>query len=106
MLVKKISKDDFQKEVLEYKGVVLVDFYADWCGPCRMTAPIIDELAKELVDVKFVKINVDENQDLVGQYSIFSIPTFLIFKDGQLIHQMVGALNKEMFLNELKKIMV
>ncbi len=103
MGVLKISKDDFQKEVLEDKGVVFVDFYADWCGPCKMTGPIIDELANELPNVKFIKVNVDENSDLASQYSIFSIPTFLIFKQGKVVHQMVGAMGKEAFLEEIKK---
>lgn len=104
-MVKKISKNDFQKEVLEYKGIALVDFYADWCGPCRIVSPIIEELAKELTNIKFIKIDVDENQELATQYSIFSIPTFLIFKEGKLINQLVGVLTKESFLDELKKIM-
>lgn len=104
MTVLNISKEQFQSEVLEAKGVVFVDFYADWCGPCKMTGPIIEELAKELTNVKFVKINVDENPDLASQYSIFSIPTFLIFKEGKVVHQMVGAMSKEAFLEEIKKV--
>lgn len=104
MTVLNISKEQFQSEVLEVKGVVFVDFYADWCGPCQMTGPIIEELAKELTNIKFVKINVDENPDLASQYSVFSIPTFLIFKDGQIAHQMVGAMSKEGFLEEIKKV--
>lgn len=99
-----INQNDFQKEVLEAKEIVFVDFYADWCGPCKMTSPIIDELAKELTDVKFVKINVDQNPDLASQYSVFSIPTFIIFKNGKPVHQMVGAMGKEKFLEEIKKI--
>ncbi|GAB4218635.1 MAG: thioredoxin [Candidatus Microgenomates bacterium] len=97
------NKDNFQKEVVEEKEMVLVDFYADWCGPCRMTAPIIEELANELTDVKFVKINVDENPELASQYQVFSIPTFIIFKNGQPVHQFVGAMGKEGFLNEINK---
>lgn len=103
MTVLMINKDQFQKEVLEAKEPVFVDFYADWCGPCQITGPIIEELAKELTAVKFVKINVDENPDLASQYSIFSIPTFLIFKDGQVVHQMIGAMSKEAFLEGIKK---
>ncbi|MFN4212451.1 MAG: thioredoxin [Microgenomates group bacterium] len=104
MTVLDINKDQFQREVLQAKGVVFVDFYAPWCGPCQMTGPIIEELAKELTNVKFIKINVDENPDLASQYSVFSIPTFLIFKDGQVVHQMVGAMSKEAFLEEIKKV--
>ena len=103
MTVQNINKDNFQNEVLQAKGVVFVDFYADWCGPCKMTSPIIDELSQELPNVKFVKINVDQNPDLASQYSVFSIPTFLIFKDGQVVHQFVGAMGKEGFLAEINK---
>ncbi len=101
----KINKDKFKEEVLDYQGVVFVDFYADWCGPCQMVGPIIDQLADELTSVKFVKINVDQNPDLATEYSIFSIPTFLIFKDGQVVRQMVGVVGKETLLDELKKIL-
>jgi len=99
----KINADQFQNEVLNQKGLVFVDFYADWCGPCKMTSPIIEELANEIKEVKFVKVNVDENPDLASQYNIFSIPTFLIFKDGKVIHQFVGARGKEGFLSEIEK---
>ncbi len=99
-----INKDSFNQEVLENKGVVFVDFYADWCGPCKMTGPILEEIAKENPNTKFVKVNVDENPDLVSQYSVFSIPTFIIFKKGQVVSQFVGALGKEAFLEEIKKV--
>jgi len=99
----KINADQFQNEVLNQKGLVFVDFYADWCGPCKITSPIIEELANEIKEVKFVKVNVDENPDLASQYNIFSIPTFLIFKDGKVIHQFVGARGKEGFLSEIEK---
>ena len=99
----KINADQFQNEVLNQKGLVFVDFYADWCGPCKMTSPIIEELANEIKEVKFVKVNVDENPDLASQYNIFSIPTFLIFKDGKVAHQFVGARGKEGFLSEIDK---
>ncbi|NTU70064.1 redoxin domain-containing protein, partial [bacterium] len=70
-----LDQDAFQKEVLDHKGYVLVDFYAEWCGPCKMTSPIIDQLTEEIKDVKFVKIDVDKSPDLASQFSIFSIPT-------------------------------
>ncbi|KKQ26165.1 MAG: Thioredoxin [Candidatus Roizmanbacteria bacterium GW2011_GWC2_37_13] len=104
MAVMHIDKGAFQKEVLDHKGLVFVDFYADWCGPCKMTEPIIEELAKELTGVKFVKVNVDENQELASSYQVFSIPTFMIFKDGQAAHQFVGAMGKEGFLQEIKTV--
>lgn len=93
----------FESEVLKSDGVTLVDFYADWCGPCKMVAPIIDELAEEKKDVKFVKVDVDANPDIAQQYSVFSIPTFVIFKDGSPVHQFAGAMGKEGFLAELDK---
>jgi len=99
----KINGDQFQNEVLNHKGLVLVDFYADWCGPCKMTSPILEELSNEVKDVKFIKINVDENPELASQYNVFSIPTFLIFKDGKIIHQFVGARGKDGFLSEIEK---
>jgi thioredoxin 1 len=99
----KINADQFQNEVLNQKGLVFVDFYADWCGPCKMTSPIIEELANEVKEVKFVKVNVDENPDLASQHNIFSIPTFLIFKDGKIVHQFVGVRGKEGFLSEIEK---
>jgi len=98
------SQDSFQKDVLDEKGVVFVDFYADWCGPCKMTAPIIDKLAESMQDIKFVKVNVDENQQLASQYSVFSIPTFMIFKEGKVSNQFVGAHSKEGFEEEIKKV--
>ncbi len=103
MGVIKSNQENFQKDVLDKKGLVLVDFYADWCGPCRMTGPIIEELANELKDIFFVKVNVDENSQLASNYQVFSIPTFIIFKDGQPVHQFVGAMGKEGFLAEIEK---
>lgn len=101
--VKTINKDSFKTEVLDQKGVVFVDFYADWCGPCKMTEPIIDELSGQIADVKFVKVNVDENAETASQYSVFSIPTFVLFKDGKVAGQTVGAQGKEQFLKEIEK---
>lgn len=106
MQVPHITQDDFTKEVLQYKGVVFVDFYADWCGPCKMTEPIIENLAesdKYKDKVKFVKVDVDTNQNLAGQYSIFSIPTFITFKDGQPVGQFAGARDRGGFESELDR---
>jgi len=98
------SQTSFKADVLDKKGIVFVDFYADWCGPCKMTGPILEQLADEHKEITFYKVNVDENNDLASQYSVFSIPTFVIFKDGQVVSQFSGAMGKEGFEQELQKI--
>lgn len=98
-----INGEDFKKEVLDYKGAVVVDFFAEWCGPCKIMAPILSELSAELKDIKFVKVDVDQNQELSSQYSVFSIPTFVVFKNGVVSHQFSGAMGKESFSEEIKK---
>ena len=104
MATLQINKDQFTKEVLDYKGVVFVDFYAKWCVPCKMTEPIIHEISDEIKNVKFVKVDVDNNPELASQYSVFSIPTFVLFKNGQTVSQFVGAMGKESFLAEINKV--
>ena len=94
MGVIKISEENFKKEVLEESKTVLVDFYADWCGPCKMLSPIIEEVAKENEDAKFVKINVDEAQELAIEYDIMSIPTIVVIKDGKEVNRTVGLVDK------------
>jgi thioredoxin 1 len=87
-----VNEKLFEEEVLRSELPVMVDFYADWCGPCRMVAPIMEKLAKEYAGkVKFVKINTDENQELAMRYDIMSIPTLMVFKNGQVIQRFVGA---------------
>lgn len=103
-MVKIIKGDDFKSEVLEEKEkLVVVDFYADWCGPCRIMAPVFEELSQEMSKVKFVKINVDENSSLASSYSVFSIPTFLIFNKGKVVGQLVGAISKERMKEEINQ---
>lgn len=100
------DEDSFEKDVLGNKGVTFVDFYADWCGPCKMTEPIIKDLSessKYKDKVTFVKVDVDTNQGLAGQYSVFSIPTFIIFKDGTPVGQFAGARDQGGFESELNK---
>ena len=99
-----INDQSFQKEVLDHKGIVFVDFYADWCGPCKMTEPIVEEISEEKKGIKFVKVDVDKNQSLAQHYSIFSIPTFMVFKDGKIANQFVGARDKQSFINEIEKV--
>jgi len=90
-----VNKANFDKEVLAAEGLVLIDFWAPWCGPCRMIAPAIDEIAAERSDVKVCKINVDEEPELSITYGIFSIPCLMVFKDGQAIETAVGLRPKE-----------
>jgi thioredoxin 1 len=90
-----VGEGDFEKEVLKSSIPVIVDFWADWCGPCKMIAPIVEELANDYADkVKVCKLNVDENQSLASKYGIRSIPSLLIFKDGIVVNQIIGAVPK------------
>ena len=96
----KLSTENFEKEVLKSEKPVLVDFYADWCGPCNAMAPVIEELAKELEGkVKVGKINVDENPDIAVEYTVMSIPTLIVFKNGKEEKRLVGLRNKEELIN-------
>ena len=98
-----IEGGNWQSEVMEAGTPVLVDFWAEWCGPCRAIAPILDELAGELAGkVKIAKVDVDKNQELAGQFGIRSIPTLLVVKDGVVQEQMVGAMNKAALLEKLQ----
>ncbi len=98
MSVIKINKDNFQNEVINSNKPVLLDFYADWCGPCRMVSPIIDELAEERADIKVGKINVDEQSELAERFGIVSIPALVVIKNGRIVNQAVGARPKEQIL--------
>lgn len=94
-MVMHVSASDFEEEVLKEKGVVVVDFWATWCGPCKMIAPIVEELDEEMLNVKFIKVDVDKNPQIANQYKIVSIPTLKIFKDGKLINTLIGFKTKD-----------
>lgn len=95
MSVIKINKENFASEVLNSNKPVLLDFYADWCGPCRMVGPIVSEIANERSDVKVGKINVDEQPELAAQFQVMSIPMLVVIKNGKLANQAVGYRSKE-----------
>lgn len=102
MSVLKLTDENFENEVLNSDKVCLVDFYADWCGPCKMMSPIIEEIADELGDkVKVGKVNSDENMELAEKYQIMSIPTIMIIKNGQVVKTFVGVTSKEEIINNL-----
>lgn len=98
MAVIKITKENFQSEVVQSDKPVLLDFWATWCGPCRMVSPIVDQIADERSDIKVGKINVDEQPELAQQFRIISIPTLVVMKDGQIENKAVGAMPKEEIL--------
>ena len=102
MAILELNVQNFDKEVLAAKGTVLVDFWAAWCGPCRMLAPTIDEIAEEMPDVKVCKVNVDEQEALAMRYGIMSIPTLLVFRDGEPVDQSLGVQPKQAILEMLK----
>lgn len=96
-----LNNENFEEEVLKSDIPVLVDFWAEWCGPCRMVLPIIEELASELKDVKVCKINVDEQEDLAAKYRVMTIPTLMVFKNGQAVNTSIGAKSKAEILKML-----
>ena len=103
MSVVTITKKNFQKEVLQAKQPVLLDFWAEWCGPCQMLSPVVEEVARQVKDVKIGKINVDEEQELAVRYGVMSIPTVILFKDGQEVNRVVGLQSKQALLSMLDR---
>lgn len=104
MAIIQTNSNSYDADVINQSGTVFVDFYADWCGPCKLTEPIIEGLSTDpqYKDVKFVKVDVDANNDIASRYGIMSIPTFIIFKDGKVVSQFVGARDKDGFEKEIK----
>lgn len=93
-----VNKNNFNQEVLNSDKPVLMDFWAPWCGPCRMVVPLVEEIAKERSDIKVVKINVDEEQELAMQFGVMSIPTLVVMKNGKIVNQVIGARPKAQIL--------
>lgn len=101
MSVKTFSEENFEEEVLKSEGTVLVDFYADWCGPCKAMSPIIDEIAEEVSTAKVGKVNVDESGELAMKYNVASIPTIMVFKNGEATKTFIGVTEKDAIKSEL-----
>ena len=97
-----VTDDNFQAEVLESETPVLVDFWAPWCGPCRVIAPSLEELNDEMDNLRVVKLNVDENQQTAAQYEVMSIPTLIVFKNGQPAKKIIGAMPKKRLEQEIE----
>ena len=95
--------DEFRKEVIEYEGKVVVDFYADWCGPCRMMSPVIDGLKNERSDIKVLKVNVDNEEKIAREYGVMSIPTIIVFENGNIKEKVVGVVSREELLGVINK---
>lgn len=93
-----VNKNNFNQEVLNSDKPVLMDFWAPWCGPCRMVVPLVEEIAKERSDIKVVKINVDKEQELAMQFGVMSIPTLVVMKNGKIVNQVTGARPKAQIL--------
>ena len=102
MEIIKVNSQNFEEEVIKSEKPVLIDFYADWCGPCKMLSPIIDEIAEENSEIKVVKVNVDDSQDLAMKYQVMSIPTLVVIKNGEEANRSVGLIDKSQVVNLIK----
>ena len=102
MSIVKLTTENFEQEVLQSDRTVLVDFYADWCGPCKMMSPVIDEIAAERADVKVGKLKIDQEMEVAQKYGVMSIPTIIVFKNGEAVQKDMGAKPKAAVLEMLK----
>lgn len=102
MSVIKVNKESFEAEVLKAEKTVLVDFFADWCGPCKMLSPVIDQIADEQSDIKVCKVNVDDEPELAMKYGVMSIPTLVVIRNGKEVNKSVGLVSKEEILELIK----
>lgn len=102
--MQELTKDTFQKEVLQQKGVVVVDFYTTWCHPCKILSPIVEALSQEMKQVKFTKIDAEEHANLAAQYDIRSVPTLIVFKQGKVVDTVMGVQPKEILKKKITSV--
>lgn len=102
MALLKLTRDNFENEALNSELPVLIDFYAEWCGPCRMLGPIIDEIAEEATDFKVAKVNIDEQPELATKYQVMSVPTLVVIKNGEVVNRVTGVTPKQKILDMLE----
>ena len=100
--ISEVTDANFQAEVVESDQPVLVDFWAPWCGPCRVVAPVLEEINEERAELKVVKLNVDDNQQTAARYNVLSIPTLILFRNGEVAHTIIGALPKRRLVQEIE----
>ena len=101
-MVEHINENDFVSKVVEFDGISVVDFWAEWCGPCKMLAPVFEELSEELTDVNFVKVDIDQSMDLAQKFRIVSVPTMKIFKNGEEVDTLMGFMPKDVLKSKVE----
>ena len=102
-MVMEINTDNFENEVLAHNGVMVVDFFANWCGPCRKLAPLLEEVEGEMANVKFAKINTDENIEMAKKYQVSGLPTLMVFKNGEAVERLVRLMPKQSIITNIEK---